>query len=69
MCSAYLQSHPGYFEWRVQIKFLECSKTEEVYQNDSSMSTKVRETEVQSRRVWRYVECVECAGIELELIG
>ena len=34
-----------------------------------STSAKVRVMEVQNRRVWRYVECVECAGIELELIG
>ena len=31
----YLQSHPGYFEWRLRIAFLECSRMEEVYQNNS----------------------------------
>ena len=35
MCCAYLQLHPGYFEWRVRIEFLECSGMEEAYQNDS----------------------------------
>ena len=34
-----------------------------------SMSVKAREMEVQSRRVWRYAECAECTGIEIELIG
>ena len=34
-----------------------------------STSAKVRVMEVQSRRVWRYAECTECAGIEIELIG
>ena len=34
-----------------------------------STSGKARETEVQSRRVQRYVECRECTRIEIELIG
>ena len=33
-----------------------------------TMSVKARETEVQSRRVWRYVECAECARIEWVLL-
>ena len=40
MCCAYLQSHPGYFKWRLQIKFLECARMEEVYQNDSKYEYK-----------------------------
>ena len=34
-----------------------------------STSAMVSMTEVQSRRVRRYADCVECTGIELELIG
>ena len=30
----YLQSCPGYFEWRLRIRFPECTGTEEVNQND-----------------------------------
>ena len=30
----YLQSCPGYFEWRLQIEFPECARMEEVCQND-----------------------------------
>ena len=32
---AYLQLHPGYFEWRLQIEFPECTGTEDVYRNNS----------------------------------
>ena len=39
-----------------------------MYRNDYKYKCKMRLTEVQLR-VWRYVECVECTGIEIELIG
>ena len=44
----YLQLHPGYFEWRLRIEFLECAGMEECTGMIPSTSVKVREAEVQS---------------------
>ena len=35
MCCTYLQSRPGYFEQRLQIRFPECAGMQEVYHNGS----------------------------------
>ena len=40
MHCAYLQSHPGYFEQRLRIKFLERSRLEEAYWNNSEYEHK-----------------------------
>ena len=66
---AYLQSCPGYFEWRLQIEFLECTRMEEVYQSNSKYECEDKSNGDSEFRVQRYVECAECIRIGIELIG
>ena len=42
---------------------------EEVYWNGSEYECKGESNRGSELRVWRYAECTECAGIEIELIG
>ena len=49
--------------------FMECARTEEVYRNGSKYECKGESNGGSELRVWRYVECVKCAGIEIELSG
>ena len=40
VCCAYLQSHPGYLKQRLRIGFLECTRMENIYWNDSKYEYK-----------------------------
>ena len=54
---AYLQSHPGYFKRRFQIKFLECTGMENAYQNNSEYKCEDKRGRVSE------VKCSEVYGV------
>ena len=57
MRCTYLQSHPGYFEWRLRIEFPECTRMENVYRNDSEYGCK------DERGRASEVKCLEVYGM------